>query len=65
MTVNLTDLKKAKNKLEEDIKGLLYRFEKTNSFIVTDIKINRHPLVIENTHFKKNVLYDVKTNITL
>ena len=63
MTISLTDLRKAKDKLEKDIKELLYRFEKTNSFIVTDIKVNRY--FIENANFKRNVLYDVKTNITL
>ena len=67
MTVDLEDLKKAKDKLEEDIKKLLYRFEKINSFAVTDIKVDRR--IIENNHYYRihntNVLHDVKVNITL
>lgn len=63
MTVSIEDLKKAKDKLESDIKELLYRFEKINSFIITDVKVERH--FIENANLRRNVLYDVKTNITL
>jgi len=63
MTVSLTDLKKAKDKLEENIKELLYKFEKTNSFMVTDVKVNR--TFVKNGNFHKNTLYNVNINITL
>jgi hypothetical protein len=63
MTMNMEDIKKKKDRLETNIKELIYRFEKTTSFIVTDVQVNRH--FIENANLKRNVLYDVKTSITL
>jgi len=63
MTVSVDDLKKAKIKLESDIKELLYLFEKTTSFVVTEIKVDRH--FVENNNLRRNILYNVKTNITL
>jgi len=67
MTVSLEDLREAKDKLEEDIEELLYRFEKINSFAVTDIKINRRIMV--NDHYfrlyNRRSHYNVKVNITL
>ena len=63
MTMNMKDIKKRKDKLEDDIKELIYRFEKITSFIITDVQVNRH--FIENTNLTRNVLYNVKANITL
>jgi len=63
MNANFIELKNAKDRLETNIKDLLYMFEKSNSFIVTSIKVDRH--FIENANLKRNILYDVKVNITL
>jgi len=63
MNANFIELKNAKDRLETNIKDLLYIFEKSNSFIVTSIKVDRH--FIENANLKRNILYDVKVNITL
>jgi len=63
MTVDIEDLKKAKNKLEVDVKEILYRFEKTTGFMVNGIEVNRR--FIENANFKRSILYDTKINITL
>jgi len=63
MNADFIELKNAKDRLETNIKDLLYIFEKSNSFIVTSIKIDRH--FIENANLKRNILYDVKVNITL
>jgi len=63
MNADFIELKNAKDRLETNIKDLLYIFEKSNSFIVTSIKVDRH--FIENANLKRNILYDVKVNITL
>jgi len=63
MTVDIKDLKKAKNKLEVDVKEILYRFEDTTGFMVNGIEVKRR--FIENANFKRSILYDTKINITL
>ena len=56
MTMNIKDAKKAKNKLEEDIRILIHGFEENTGLQIQNIYIDRY---IANT------LYTIRTDITL